>query len=212
MPEFARLDYGDALKFAEREEVLVHGDQDRCAGSDSRAENWDILRIAANVGREVSRGDRASHPCQEAAQLTNFAFGKLELIAKFAAELLGKEVGNHQFVVRQHVLEKISPWNHRKLTENPRVGGSIPPLATIKSTWACRPNLNNIRGPVRNISIFHSSPLEPVRSNQSSQPLALALITRRGNRRKQRTDLSVVAVGLSEKKDKVVFDFFAGKR
>jgi hypothetical protein len=26
----------------------------------------------------------------------------------------------------------INPWNHRYLTENPRVGGSIPPLATIK--------------------------------------------------------------------------------
>jgi hypothetical protein len=24
----------------------------------------------------------------------------------------------------------IDPWNHRYLTENPRVGGSIPPLAT----------------------------------------------------------------------------------
>jgi hypothetical protein len=54
LPEFARLDYGDALKLAEREEVLVHGDQDRCAAGDGRTENRDILRIKANVGREVS--------------------------------------------------------------------------------------------------------------------------------------------------------------
>jgi hypothetical protein len=72
LPEIARLDYGDALKLAERESVLVHGDQDRCAGSDGRTENWDILRIKANVGREVSRHDRARHPRQQAAQLTSF--------------------------------------------------------------------------------------------------------------------------------------------
>jgi hypothetical protein len=106
LPEFARLDYGDALKLAEREEVLVHGDRDRCAGGDGRTENRDILRITANVGREVSWHDRARHPRQEAVQLTNFAFGKVELIAKFAAELFGNEVGNHQFVMCEHVLEE----------------------------------------------------------------------------------------------------------
>ena len=33
---------------------------------------------------------------------------KVVLIAKFAAELLGNEVRNHQFVMRQHVLEELS--------------------------------------------------------------------------------------------------------
>jgi len=33
-------------------------------------------------------------------QLTNLAFGEGELIAKLAAEFLGNEVGNHQFVMR----------------------------------------------------------------------------------------------------------------
>jgi hypothetical protein len=91
-PELARRDNGDTLKLAEREEVLADGDQDRCAGGDGRTENRDILRITANVGREVSWHDRARHPRQEAAQLTNFAFGKVELIAKFATEFLGEEL------------------------------------------------------------------------------------------------------------------------
>jgi hypothetical protein len=114
LPEFARPDYGDALKLAEREEVLVHGDQDRCAGGDGRTENRDILRITANVGPEVSWHDRARHPRQEAAQLTNFAFGKVELIAKFATELFGNEVGNHHFVMCEHVLEELGCWQRNR--------------------------------------------------------------------------------------------------
>jgi hypothetical protein len=64
----------------------------------------DIVSITANVGREVSRDDRGRRSPQEAAQLTNLAFGEGELIAKVAAEFLGNE--DHQFVMCQHILEK----------------------------------------------------------------------------------------------------------
>jgi hypothetical protein len=64
--------------------------------------------VTANSGREVSGHDRGRHPRQEAAQLTNFAFGEVEFIAKFATEFLGDEVGNHQLMLRQHVLEELA--------------------------------------------------------------------------------------------------------
>jgi len=138
-PEFARLDNGDTLKLAEREEVLVDGDQDRCAGGDGRTENRDLLRITANVGREVSWHDRAHHPRQEAAQLTNFAFGKVELIAKFATEFLGNEVGNYQLMMRQNLLEECrlgglrSCW-HRVMCRRPHAGAELPSIATTPAT------------------------------------------------------------------------------
>src|ERR1700745_3385068 len=105
-PEFARLDNGDTLKLAECEEVLVYSNQDGRAGSNCGTENWNIAGVTANSGREVSGQDRGRHPHQEAAQLTNFAFGEVELIAKFATDFLCNEVGNHQLVMRQHVLEE----------------------------------------------------------------------------------------------------------
>jgi hypothetical protein len=105
-PEIARLYNGDTLKPAECEEVLVHSNQDGRARRNRGTENWNIARVTANSGRQVCGHDRGCHPHQEAAQLTNFAFGEVELIAKFATEFLGNEVGNHQLMMRQHVLEE----------------------------------------------------------------------------------------------------------
>ena len=72
-PEFARLDNGDALKLAVCEEVLVDSDQDRCASSDGGTENWNVARVTANFGRQVSRRDRGRYSPQYAAQLADAA-------------------------------------------------------------------------------------------------------------------------------------------
>jgi hypothetical protein len=48
-PELTRFDDRDALKLADCEEVLVHGDQDRRTASEGSAKNWYVYRIAAYI-------------------------------------------------------------------------------------------------------------------------------------------------------------------
>jgi hypothetical protein len=55
LPELSRLHNVDSLEGAEREQILVYGNQDVSVGGNRRSKNRNILRVSANTRREFGR-------------------------------------------------------------------------------------------------------------------------------------------------------------
>src|SRR6516162_10224293 len=107
-----------------------------------------------------------------------------------------RKSGSYRYVSPQNI-SQISEESHRSIkglssfedwTENPRVGGSIPPLATIKSrTWARRSNISCEISSHRGINISQAEQVG------ASKPL-LAIDNCLGHKLKRRTNPTFVSL------------------